>query len=122
MDRDIIKIMQELQEMRQSYDVVFLGDISLTEIDPETGAKILIKKDIMVSIEKGLDDKPILKFYDENKNLMGVNINDGQGIQLVSNYYKMLNLPENRESLRELNKLSISKGKSLSNVQTELKQ
>ena len=76
----------------------------------------------MVSIEKGLDDKPILKFYDENKNLMGVNINDGQGIQLVSNYYKMLNLPENRESLRELNKLSISKGKSLSNVQTELKQ
>ena len=24
MDRDIIKIMQELQEMRQSYDVVFL--------------------------------------------------------------------------------------------------
>lgn len=117
MENSIYKQMSELQEIRDSNDVAFLGAIQIDEIDTATKKQVKNTYDIFVSLEDG-PYGPIFKFYNKDKESIAVNLNDGRGTLPTSKFVDKL--PP--ESLKELDEFSYLPENSLNKVNYDLEQ
>ena len=80
---------KKLEKIKQTEikDLVYLGSIDWSEID-HTGTKVKIKKDIYASIEIKEPNQEIIKYYDENNELIAINMKDLNQIIPTTRYIK----------------------------------
>lgn len=115
----LVKANDELEKNKQTEikDLVYLGSIDWSEID-HTGIEVKTKKDIYASIEEKDSGENLIKYYDENNELMAINL---QNINQTIPTAKYIKDNDNGLYLKaQLEELDIEKAISLNEINSEL--
>lgn len=116
MEQNLYKIMQKLKKQKgqDNTDVRFLGTIILDKETPS--GNIQIAKDIIAMIDVEQDGSTLVKYYDENQNLLAVRGADGELYPSQEFMYDDLGF------LSEIDSLSKEQGISFDEIDAELER
>ena len=98
-------------------DILYLGSIDWIEVD-SIGIEVKIKKDIYVSIEENSLNNSVTKYYDENNELIAIDLYNINKIVPTSKY--ILNNDNGKAIKEKLKNLNFENGLSLNQINQEL--
>lgn len=135
LDYNIYENMSELKELLEKHqesiklnkeiqDIQYAGTINWIEIDPVTGTHIPTKKDIYICLEKNSNGEIVIKYYDEEKDLLAIDMQNYSRIMPTEKSldFSYIEMPNGHDFYSQFNNLKYADTLSLNSLEDELEK